>query len=278
MSFRLAVVVAVVTGSLLGVAPARALTAGRASAAAKVALPPVNGRFDYQIGGAYAPRSDVRIVDRDRHSTPVHGVYSICYVNAFQSQPEEHAWWIRNHPSLLLRDKAGHEVGDPGWPGEVLLDTTTAAKRAALLRVVGSWFDGCAHKGFQAVEPDNLDSWTRSRGLLTKADDVAFARALVARGHADGLAVAQKNTVELGSAGRTKAHFDFAIAEECQVYAECGSYTSVYGRHVIEIEYSDNPLNAYTRACRARGAKISIILRDRDVVPKGDLAYRYRAC
>src|SRR4051812_28100763 len=119
---------------LVGAALLAVMIPVAASAAPRVALPPVNGRFDYQIGGAYTPRSDVRIVDRDRHSKPAKGVYSICYVNAFQTQPEEHAWWLRNHPSLLLRDKAGHEVGDPGWPGEILLDTSSAAKRAALVR------------------------------------------------------------------------------------------------------------------------------------------------
>jgi hypothetical protein len=41
---------------------------------------------------------------------------------------------------------------------------------------------------------------------------VAYARRLVRRGHRAGLAVAQKNTVELD--GR-KAGFDFAVAEEC---------------------------------------------------------------
>jgi Glycoside-hydrolase family GH114 len=263
-------VVCVLAGSLLGLTPAQA--------AVHVTLPPVNGRFDYQIGGSYAPAAGVRIVDRDRQSSPANGIYSICYVNAFQTQPEEASWWRRLHPSLLLRDSAGHPVEDPDWPGEFMLDTSTATKRSALLKVVGSWLDGCAHKGFRAVEPDNLDSWTRSKGLLTKADNLAFAESLVRRGHHDGLAVAQKNTTELGSAGRRTARFDFAIAEECQVYAECGAYTSVYGRHVIEIEYTDNARAYYLKACTVRGNRISIILRDRDVVPRGDPAYRYQAC
>jgi hypothetical protein len=249
-----------------------------ANAAAVVEAPPVNATFEYQIGGAYAPASGVGIVDRDRHDSPAKGVYSICYVNAFQTQPEEASWWRAHHPSLLAHTAAGKPIEDPDWPGEFLLDTSTSAHRKALLAVVGRWFDGCAAKGFQAVEPDNLDSWTRSHGVLTKADNLAFATLLVARGHAHGVAVAQKNTTELGAAGKTKAHFDFAIAEECQVYSECSSYTSVYGRHVIEIEYTDNGTKYFTAACKARGAQISIILRDRDVVARGKAAYRYRSC
>ena len=247
-----------------------------AAAATRARLPPAGAVFDYQLGGSYRPAAGVRIVDRDRTSTPARGVYSICYVNAFQTQPGENAWWRKHHPSLLLR-VGGRYVHDPGWPGEYLLDTSTAAKRTALLAVVGSWFDRCARAGFRAVEPDNLDSWTRHgvRGAITRADDVAFARALVGRAHAHGLAVAQKNAAELTRAG---IGFDFAVAEECEVYRECGTYTAHYGRHVVEIEYTDNGRAAFTRACRARERTISVILRDRDVVPRGDPAYRYAHC
>jgi hypothetical protein len=74
------------------------------------------------------------------------------------------------------------------------------------------------------------------------------------------------------------AGFDFAIAEECQVYSECASYTRAYGRHVIEVEYTDNGRWYYRRACAARGNRISVILRDRDVLPRGHTGYVYRAC
>jgi hypothetical protein len=90
--------------------------------------------------------------------------------------------------------------------------------------------------------------------------------------------VAQKNTVEIASIGRSRIGFDFAIAEECEVYLECGGYVAGYGRQVIEIEYTDNPRAAYTRACAARHGRISLILRDRDVEPRGSAGYRYSHC
>jgi Glycoside-hydrolase family GH114 len=62
--------------------------------------------------------------------------------------------------------------------------------------------------------------------------------------------------------------FDFAIAEKCQVYGECDGYLGTYGSHVLEIEYTDNRLDAFTQACRARAEPVSIILRDRDLVPR----------
>ena len=237
-------------------------------AAAAVSPPPADVPFDYQIGGPYPPAADAGIVERDRLE-PSAGRYDVCYVNAFQTQPEEAASWRKRHPELLVRRK-GRFVQDPDWPGELLLDTGTAAKRRALARIVGRRIDGCGAAGYEAVEPDNLDSWTRSRKRLSKADNAAFAALLVRRSHRRGLAVAQKNAAEL--LGRARAiGFDFAVVEECQPYDECDDFTAVYGDRVYELEYDDNGgLAGFQAACAARGDRISITYRDRDVVPAGE--------
>jgi hypothetical protein len=241
-----------------------------------VKLPPVGARPDYQLGGTYAPASGVRIVTRDRTAKPAPGRYGICYVNAYQTQPDEQATWRGANADLVLRDSAGRPVVDADW-GEQLLDTSTAAKRNRLAVIVGGWIDGCAKAGYRAVEPDNLDSWTRSKGLLTQAHNLAFAKLLIARAHSAGLAIAQKNAAETSGKAR-RLGFDFAVAEECQVWKECGSYTRYYGRHVIEIEYSDQPKAAFTTACALRGRTISIVRRDRDLVAKGQSGYYARWC
>jgi len=246
-------------------------------AAAARTLPPIDAQFDYQIGGAYPPLSSVAIVDRDRHDPPAADRYNVCYVNAFQTQAEDAAWWRANHDDLLLR-RDGAYVVDEGW-GEILLDVSTPARAAAVASIVGGWIDGCARAGFDAVEPDNLDSWTRSDGLLTSADALAYAQLLATRAHVDGLAIAQKNAAELGLLGKLSAGFDFAIAEECHPYVECGDYTSVYGHEVYEIEYPENGGEAnFIRACRAQGERISIVYRDVGVVPAGEPGYVSRWC
>jgi hypothetical protein len=260
------------TAAMAGISGVTGVTAD----AATVTLPTVNGRFDYQIGGAYTPASTVAVVDRDRTADVVKGKYTICYVNAFQTQPGEAGFWTGSHSDLLLK-KNGRYVIDPDWPDEYILDTSTAAKRTAIATIVNGWIDGCAAKGFAAIEPDNLDTFTRVSGI-TKANNLALAALLATHAHAKGLAIAQKNTPELGSTGKSTAGFDFAIAEECQMYTECGSYTKTYGNNVIEIEYTDNPRKAYTDACKAQGTSISVILRDRDVVPSNDPAYHYENC
>jgi hypothetical protein len=260
-----------------GRAVGSSVAARRSAANPPRRLPPAGGRFDYQIGGAYRPWGSVRIVGRDRLDPPASGRYNVCYVNAFQTQPADIRWWKAKHRDLLLRKANGRYVVDGEWD-EILLDTSTAAKRARLVSIVGRWIDRCASRGYDAVEPDNLDSYSRSSKRLTRTDNVRFAKALARRAHAAGLAIAQKNDPSIAPRGRSIG-FDFAIAEECQVYDECGAFTSTYGRRVYEVEYVDNGGVAnFNRACKARGAKISIVYRDRNVVPRGARGYVYRAC
>jgi len=248
----------------------------RSVAARAPAPPPPHAGFSYQLGGAFAAAPAVGVVDRDRGARPAAGQYNICYVNAFQTQPAELRWWRVRHRGLLLA-RHGHPIVDRTW-NEQLLDTSTPAKRRSLLRIVGGWIDGCARAGYQAVEPDNLDSWDRSQGILTRADNLAFAAQLVGRAHARGLAIAQKNAAEVAPSGRRPA-FDFAIAEECQPNAECDAYVRAYRNEVIEIEYPDNGgAKNFAAACRARGARISIVYRDRNVTPAGQPGYLEQTC
>jgi hypothetical protein len=258
---------------------ARSLVSSRPSVSPSGgAVLPAGALADYQLGGAYPPAADIGIVTRDRSAPAVSGVYSICYVNAFQTQPGEDATWSGANADLLLRDASGAVVEDAQW-GEHLLDISTAAKRERLAAIVGDWIAGCADDGYTAVEPDNLDSWTRSDGLLTREDALDFARLLATAAHSHGLAIAQKNAAELGDAGRA-AGFDFAVAEECQTNDECDAYTDVYGDDVIEIEYTDDPDGraAFQESCAVRGDRIHILLRDRDVVPRGHEGYVSEHC
>ena len=219
-----------------------------------VTPPPGGGDVDYQLGGAIRPDPRVEIVVRDRNAAPSPGRYNVCYVNGFQTQPDEASFW-RDRWSLVLKQD-GRAVVDEAW-GEWLLDIRTTTKRAALTRIVGRWIDGCARDGFDAVELDNLDSWSRSRGLITRAQAKAFARTLVARAHADGLAAGQKNWAGLDG---TTLGFDFAVAEECGRYAECGDYVASYGNRVLVVEYRRAD---FDRACARWGRRLGIVLRDR---------------
>ncbi|WGL53151.1 endo alpha-1,4 polygalactosaminidase [Nocardioides sp. BP30] len=221
---------------------------------------PAGTRFDYQLGGVRSVPAGVGIVVRDRTAQPLAGHYNVCYVNGFQTQVDQRRFW-RKRMGLVLQRHA-HPVTDTAW-GEWLLDIGTAAKRTRLARIVGRWTDGCARHGFDAVEFDNLDSFTRSHGLLTRADATRFARLLVRGAHRAGLAVGQKNLADFD--GRTVG-YDFAIAEECGRYHECGDYRAHYGGAVLAVEYRARDLAA---DCRRYGTSLDVVLRDRDLAPDG---------
>jgi hypothetical protein len=143
----------------------------------------------------------------------------------------------------------------------------------------------CADKGFQAVEFDNLDSWTRfqdspvaSQPPFGRTEAVAYAALLVADAHAAGLAAAQKNTAELSKAeARTQIGFDFAIAEECGRWKECGRYRANYGNLVYVIEYRKKDFKKDCKNKKLR-KRLSIVQRDINVTPPGSGTYVYRAC
>ncbi|MBW0254204.1 endo alpha-1,4 polygalactosaminidase [Cellulomonas sp. PS-H5] len=237
--------------------------------------PPAGVVVDYQLAGGYPAPDAVGGVIRDVTDEPEPGLWSACYVNGFQTQPGDRGTWLTDHPDLVLRDDTGEPVVDEGWPDELLLDTSTAADRAALAEVIGAQVRACAERGFAAVELDNLDSWTRSGGRLDEDGAVDLAARLVAVAHDAGLAAGQKNTPQLGTRGRDEAGFDFAVAEECAQYDECAAYTEVYGDAVLDIEYTDD---GFAAACADPDRPPSTIRRDRDLSTPDDPAYAFATC
>lgn len=229
---------------------------------------------DYQLGGEYTPQANVDIVVRDRSALPADGAYSICYVNAFQTQPGERDEW----PEETLLRSGGVPVIDPDWPDEALLDTSTDAKRQSILDVVIPWISDCADAGFEGVEFDNLDTFTRSDGALNLEDNLTLAQALVTVAHEVGLAAGQKNSAEQTSVLEDVAGFDFAVAEECAAYKECTAYTDTYHERVIDIEYSDELPRPFAEMCDDPDSPRTMVLRDRELVTPEHPAYVFETC
>ncbi|WP_291045145.1 endo alpha-1,4 polygalactosaminidase [Herbiconiux sp.] len=266
------------------------LLAGCAGPAADPSVFPAGPVVDYQLGGGYPPPEGVTVVARDSTDEPAEGVYSICYVNGFQTQPG--ADWP---DGLVLHDASGAEVFDPGWPDERLLDLRTAENREAAADELAPVIRGCADAGFQAVEFDNLDSYTRSDGAFGLEEAVAFGSLLVEEAHAAGLAAGQKNTPQLADRGHDEIGFDFAVAEECAYYEECSAYTDVYGDRVIDIEYADafeagtesfeggtesfeGAVTSFEQVCADPDRPFGTVLRDRDLAPAGAEGHVYARC
>lgn len=235
-------------------------------------LPPANAGLDYQLGGAYPPPAGVEIVSRDRSAAPAAGLYNICYVNGFQTQPHEEQWWLDEHPDLLLRDANGEPFIDPNWD-EMLLDITTEDNRTALTGIVGGWIEQCGEDGYDAVEIDNLDTYSRSDGMISQDNAVDFMQRLSSVAHTAGMAIAQKNSTEIVDR-QAEMGTDFAVAEGCNRWDECADYKSVYGDLVFVIEYRVQDFDA---GC-AEFPELSTVLRDVLLAPEGSGGYVYDAC
>ncbi|MFF2452223.1 endo alpha-1,4 polygalactosaminidase [Isoptericola sp. NPDC058082] len=265
--------------------PAASSSPATSGTTPEVALPPTSGTFDYQLGGAYdeveagdGPTA-IDVVVRDATADPLPGAYSVCYVNGFQTQPGEDDLWA-GHEDLLLHDADGDLVVDPDWPDEHVLDPSTAEQRAGILEVLGPVVTGCAEAGFDAVELDNLDTWTRF-DEIDEAGAHALARAYVDLAHGAGLAVAQKNAAEITRTAKEDLGFDLAVTEECAAWDECAAYTDVYGDHVLQVEYPDALDDAgltFDDVCGLPDRAPLTVLRDRNLVAAGEDGYLYDAC
>ncbi len=284
-------ITAVLGSAVLSAALLAACSAGTADAAGSPtpdsapALPPTSGVFDYQLGGAYDDvdvddeRTAIDVVVRDATAEPLAGAYSVCYVNGFQTQPDDAEFWL-GHDDLLLHDAEGGLVIDPEWPDEYILDPSTAEQREGILDIVEPVIEGCAADGFDAVEIDNLDTWTRFDDI---DEDGAheLAAAYVALAHDGEMAVAQKNAAEITEIAHTDIGFDFAVTEECGVWEECDAYTEVYGDHVLQIEYPEALEDAgmtFDEVCALDDRASLTILRDEELVAAGEDGYLYAAC
>jgi len=124
-----------------------------------------------------------------------------------------------------------------GWPGERWVDIRALTSLAPILR---ARLDLAVGKGFDGVDPDNVDGHANVTGFpLTGNDQLEFNRWLAREAHARGLAVGLKNDPQ--QARELEPSFDFAISESCFAGGWCGLWQpfTVAGKPVLAIEYTD---------------------------------------
>jgi hypothetical protein len=128
-----------------------------------------------------------------------------------------------------------------GWPGESWLDIR---QLSVLSPIMGTRLDLCKAKGFDAVEPDNIDGYSNSTGFpLTYQDQITYNQWIANAAHSRGLSVGLKNDVD--QANDLQPYFDWALDEQCFQYKECGTL-SVFvgaGKSVFEVEYRGSASN-----------------------------------
>jgi hypothetical protein len=150
-----------------------------------------------------------------------------------------------------------------GWKGEKWLDI----RRIDLLSpILIARMDLCKAKGFDGIEPDNIDGFQNETGFpLSNKDQLKFNRWLSEEAHSRGLAIGLKNDPD--QIINLEPYFDFAITEDC--FAD-GWYTllepfSRAGKAILAAEYTDRDVNMERFCSEARTRGISLILKHREL-------------
>jgi hypothetical protein len=247
----------------------------QAAAAASWWQPRGQLRWHIQFTGQLRVPRDAQVVFLDLFDTDPatvrtlqrQGKRVVCYLNAG-------AWedWrpdADRYPAELL----GNEY--EGWPGERWVDI----RRLDLLGpILGARLDLCRNKGFDGVDPDNLNGYQNETGFpLTAADQLRFNRWLAAQAHARGLAIGLKNDAE--QAAELVGAFDWILVESCLAEGWCG-LTAPFrraGKPVFAIEYVERGMTE-ARVCReARRFGLSAQLKRRELDAWSRPCWRVRA-
>jgi hypothetical protein len=223
------------------------------------------GQVVYDIDGQGSTAADVAAI----HAA---GAIAVCYVDVGsleQGRPD-----YDQFPASV--------IGPPvqGWPGESWL-LVTAANQPTLLPLMKARFvDWCQAKGFDAIEPDNLDAWTNISNV-SEADNVAYDLAIGALAHALPLSIGLKNVMtdlDPSQYPSFLSTFDWALNEQCYEYQECGTYTAAgsfipAGKAVFDVEYDVPP-----DCAQANQAHMNAHRTDLDLVGATDSGYSYTPC
>jgi hypothetical protein len=165
-----------------------------------------------------------------------------------------------------------------GSPGVTWLDVRDQATLLPIMKArLSNW---CKDKGFDGVEPDNLDGWTNDPGFpITEAQNVSYDLAIASTAHALGLSVGVKNlmaSLSTANIPSVENGFDWALTEHCFEYGQCDSYTQSFaakGKATWDVEYTGTP------SCpQAAMVHLNAQLRDMDRVAPGGGGYIYDPC
>ncbi len=206
-----------------------------ASSSGGVWTPALVTPWQWQLTGTIDQTVNVTMYDVDLFDTSATVVASlhakgrrvVCYMSAGTWEnwrPDASAF-----PASVLGNSNG-------WPGEKWLDIR---RLDVLGPIMEARMDLCKSKGFDALEPDNIDGYSNNTGFpLTAQDQLNYNKWLAAAAHARGLSIGLKN--DLAQIPQLVTSFDWALNEQCFEYNECSllaPFTQA-GKAVFEVEFN----------------------------------------
>jgi hypothetical protein len=157
----------------------------------------------------------------------------ICYVDL--GVYEDYRPDAYKFPSSVLGDP------DSGWNGSWWLDI----RRTDILGpIMQARMQMCKDKGFDAIEPDEIDGYSNDTKFgMTYADQIKYNTFLADMAHAMGMSIGLKG--DINQVKDLVGHFDWTLNEECFQYQECDLLKpfSTAGKAVFQVEYKTSPAN-----------------------------------
>jgi hypothetical protein len=183
------------------------------------------------------------------------GRHAICYLSAGSFEE-----W-RPDAGLFPHEVIGRAYA--GWPGEWWLDIREMELLAPILE---ARLDLCQAKGFDGVEPDNIDAYQSATGFpLSAQDQLLFNRWLASEAHARGLAIGLKNDPD--QAHELADDYDWALLEDCfaQGWCEALAPFSARGKLVVAVEYTDSGVDWQEACSQASRLGFNLVLKNREL-------------
>ena len=171
-------------------------------------------------------------------SLKAQGIYTVCYLDVGSWEPGRPD--SDQYPAYLKI------FYDSQW-AEWFLDINDVWKpNSVLATILRNRFKMCADKGFDSIEPDNLQNDENvTTGVITTQNQIDFNGWVADNAHAYNLAVFQKNGPDKillkDKTGKMMVDkFDAILNEECQQYTECAPLAEYVkrGKLALNVEYT----------------------------------------
>ncbi len=210
-------------------------------------IPSAGQSYQIQYDGTLDLNVPAKIYDLDMFDTKpavvaqLHrmGRRAMCYVDVGTWES-----WRRDagkFPKSVLGHRDGH------WKGERWLDIR---QTSILEPIMAARLDLCKKKGFDGVDPDNLDGYENKTGFpLTYQEQLTYDMWVATAAHDRGLTADQK-----GDNDQVKdlvKVYDFAVVEQCYEQGWCKQfdlYTNS-NRLVVDVEYYHSQKRFLTGNC-----------------------------
>jgi len=159
----------------------------------------------YDIDGEINPSSTVTYL----HSI---GRPVICYFDAgvYETYRSD-AWKFQAITPRIWGNKDGQ------WAGSYWLDIRRVSELEPIMK---ARMQMCKDKGFDSIEPDEIDGWENNTGFsITYQQQLTYNRALAQWAHELDISIGQKG--DIIQTQDLVSFFDWTLNEECYRYHEC---------------------------------------------------------